>query len=79
MSKFYIRRTDNGRAYGIYGWTPDVHAGMHFHSEADAIAERDKLARALNAPAATVEKVPAKIDAGHTKLDRPIFSGGFHG
>jgi hypothetical protein len=78
MAKFYIRRAD-GRAYSTYGWTPDIHAALHYHTEKDAQSELDKLARALNTEPHTVEKVPPKIDAGHTRLDRPIFSGGFHG
>lgn len=75
MAKFYIRRQD-GRAYTMHGWTPDIHAALHYHTEKDARGELDKL---VGTSGCTIEKVPPKIDPGHTRLERPIFSGGFHG
>lgn len=75
MAKFYIRRQD-GRAYSTFGWTPDIHGALHYHTEKDARGELDKM---VGTAGCTIEKVPPKIDAGHTKLASPIFSGGFHG
>lgn len=75
MPMFYIRRQD-GRAYSTFGWTPDVHSALHYRTESDARAALDKM---LGTSGCSVEKVPPKIEPGHTRIERPIFSGGFHG
>ena len=74
MAKYYIRRQD-GRAYTVFGWTPDVQAGLHYMTEKDAQGALDQMPGVTDC---TIERVPPKLDAGNTRLASPIFSGARH-
>jgi hypothetical protein len=76
MPSYYVKRVSDGKAYHVFGWTPDPLLALHYPSERDA---QSAVADFAQTTKCVVEKVPAKLDPGMTKLDRPIFSGGAHG